>query len=41
MIAGAFMRPITEEAYGIPPEQVVGSSVVSEFGSWAPGRRPC
>jgi phosphoglycolate phosphatase-like HAD superfamily hydrolase len=27
----AFMRPITEEAYGIPPEQVVGSSVVAEF----------
>ncbi len=27
----AFMRPITEENYGIPPEQVVGSSVVSEF----------
>jgi phosphoserine phosphatase len=27
----AFMRPITEEAYGIPPEQVVGSSVVSEY----------
>lgn len=27
----AFMRPITEVAYGIPPEQVVGSSVVSEF----------
>ena len=27
----AFMRPITEEAYGIPPEQVIGSSVVSEF----------
>ena len=27
----AFMRPVTEEAYGIPPEQVVGSSVVSEF----------
>jgi phosphoglycolate phosphatase-like HAD superfamily hydrolase len=26
-----FMRPVTEEAYGIPPEQVVGSSVVSEF----------
>ena len=26
-----FMRPITEAAYGIPPEQVVGSSVVSEF----------
>ncbi len=27
----AFMRPITEAAYGIPPEQVIGSSVVSEF----------
>jgi len=27
----AFMRPITEEVYGIPPEQVVGSSVVSEY----------
>jgi phosphoglycolate phosphatase-like HAD superfamily hydrolase len=27
----AFMRPISEEAYGIPPWQVVGSSVVSEF----------
>jgi len=27
----AFMRPMSEEAYGIPPEQVVGSSVVSEF----------
>ena len=27
----AFMRPITQEAYGIPPEQVVGSSVVAEF----------
>ena len=27
----AFMRPISEEAYGIPPEQVVGSSVVTEF----------
>ena len=26
-----FMRPMTEEAYGIPPEQVVGSSVVSEY----------
>ena len=26
-----FMRPITEKNYGIPPEQVVGSSVVSEF----------
>jgi len=27
----AFMRPITEQAYGIPPEQVIGSSVVSEY----------
>jgi phosphoserine phosphatase len=27
----AFMRPMTEETYGIPPEQVVGSSVVSEY----------
>jgi len=27
----AFMRPFTEKAYGIPPEQVVGSSVVTEF----------
>lgn len=27
----AFMRPITEEAYGIPPEQVVGSSVVAAY----------
>ena len=27
----AFMRPITEEVYGLPPWQVVGSSVVTEF----------
>jgi hypothetical protein len=27
----AFMRPITQKACGIPPEQVVGSSVVAEF----------
>ncbi len=27
----AFMRPMTQETYGIPPEQVVGSSVVSAF----------
>jgi phosphoserine phosphatase len=27
----AFMRPISEEAYGIPPDQVVGSSIVAEF----------
>ena len=27
----AFMRPVSEQMYGIPPEQVVGSSVVAEF----------
>jgi phosphoglycolate phosphatase-like HAD superfamily hydrolase len=27
----AFMRPWTEKVYGIPPEQVVGSSIVAEF----------
>ena len=27
----AFMRPVTEKIYGIPPEQVVGSSIVSEY----------
>lgn len=27
----AFMRTMTEKAYGIPPEQVVGSSVVVEY----------
>ena len=27
----SFMRPVTEEAYGIPPQQVVGSSIVTEF----------
>ena len=26
-----FMRPWTEKVYGVPPEQVVGSSVVTEF----------
>ncbi len=26
-----FMRPMTNKTYGIPPEQVVGSSVVTEF----------
>lgn len=26
-----FMRPWTEDAYGIPPEQVIGSSIVTEF----------
>jgi phosphoserine phosphatase len=26
-----FMRPWTEQVYGIPPEQVVGSTVVTEF----------
>ncbi len=27
----AFMRPITEATYGIPPEQVIGSRMVSEY----------
>jgi len=27
----AFMRPWTEEVYGIPPEQVIGSSVKTQF----------
>jgi hypothetical protein len=27
----AFMRPFTEKTYGIPPEQVVGSSIKTEF----------
>lgn len=27
----SFMRPVSEKAYGIPPEQVVGSSIVTEF----------
>jgi hypothetical protein len=26
-----FMRPWTEEIYGIPPEQVVGSTILTEF----------
>jgi hypothetical protein len=26
-----FMRPFTERAYGIPPEQVIGSSVMTRF----------
>jgi|GEM_PF-120767 len=26
-----FMRPWTEKAYGIPPEQVIGSSIVTEY----------
>ncbi len=26
-----FMRPWTEDVYGIPPEQVIGSSIVTEF----------
>jgi phosphoglycolate phosphatase-like HAD superfamily hydrolase len=26
-----FMRPFTEAAYGVPPEQVIGSSIVTEF----------
>jgi len=27
----AFMRPVSEQMYGIPPEQVVGSSIEEEF----------
>jgi len=27
-----FMRPWTEQVYGIPPEQVVGSSIKTQFG---------
>jgi phosphoserine phosphatase len=26
-----FMRPITENAYGIPPEQVIGSTIATEY----------
>ncbi|NLS03550.1 haloacid dehalogenase-like hydrolase [Rhizobium sp. P32RR-XVIII] len=26
-----FMRPVTEKLYGIPPEQVVGSTITTEF----------
>jgi phosphoglycolate phosphatase-like HAD superfamily hydrolase len=33
----AFMRPVSEQTYGIPPEQVVGSSVVAEFQEDAKG----
>jgi phosphoserine phosphatase len=27
----AFMRPVTQHAYGIPPEQVVGSRITTEY----------
>ncbi len=33
-----FMRPWTEKVYGIPPEQVVGSSGVTEFKMGADGK---
>jgi phosphoglycolate phosphatase-like HAD superfamily hydrolase len=33
-----FMRPWTEQVYGIPPEQVVGSSGVTEFQTGADGK---
>ena len=33
-----FMRPWVEKVYGIPPEQVVGSSGVVKFGSDADGK---
>ncbi len=32
-----FMRPWTESAYGVPPEQVVGSSIKTEF-EWRDGK---
>ena len=33
-----FMRPWTEKVYGIPPEQVVGSSVVTQFKAGPDGK---
>jgi hypothetical protein len=33
-----FMRPWVEKAYGIPPEQVVGSSGVAKFQIGADGK---
>ena len=33
-----FMRPWTEKAYGIPPEQVVGSSAVTKYQMRANGK---
>ncbi|AXK79690.1 haloacid dehalogenase-like hydrolase [Pseudolabrys taiwanensis] len=33
-----FMRPWTEKIYGIPPEQVVGSSAVTQFDMGADGK---
>jgi len=33
-----FMRPWTEKVYGIPPEQVVGSSGVTEFEMGSDGK---
>ena len=33
-----FMRPWTEKTYGIPPEQVVGSSAVTKYQMRANGR---
>ena len=35
---GEFMRPWTEKVYGIPPEQVVGSSGVVKFKTRADGK---
>lgn len=32
-----FMRPWTEKIYGIPPEQVIGSSIKTKFG-WREGK---
>jgi len=35
-----FMRPWTEKVYGIPPEQVVGSSGITRYQLLDPGGRP-
>ena len=32
-----FMRPWTESAYGIPPEQIIGSSITTQFENTANG----
>ena len=36
-----FMRPWTEKAYGIPPEQVVGSSAVTKYPDAPRTATPC
>ena len=34
-----FMRAFAEQVYGIPPEQVVGSSGVTKYQMWDASRR--